>query len=365
MFKNNVTQKYIKWKYSKEGNPLKKILNKYNTLQWDWNIVSKNPNIEIEDFKEYKNLNYVEFLKWNQNVTFNQVKEFIKDSTNIRDNDFILFNLSLYIDMETVRKNLNFPWNMCGLAKNSAISLDIIEKLPEISYHYLVYNNSINEKLKDIPDYGLVDNANWSTVENVKKSKLKWTTYLKSSKHAKELLKEFYEKSTNEQIRGLWLASTNRHMSPETIFKYKELMDNGIFCENPNIDINTIKNNLNIKWDGFHLSSNINLTLEFIKTKPLSFWCIKKLFSNPCLTVEMFDYCEANIRDDICTWCVMGSIWTERLYLDNVCMNRFLYDKDVFLKSIRKDIEKRRECLKNINIFKPLFLLFKNYISYA
>ena len=372
-FSHKVKKQYLKWKYAKSGNPLKKILNKYKKLYWDWNIVSKNPNIDIEDFKEYKNLNYAEFLKFNPNVTIQQVADFLKNPKGASSSDinFILFNISFNTDMDTVKKNLNFPWDMRGLAKNPNINLEVVNLFPNLNNFYLFNNNTINHILFkqnsgfDVTPYNLHLNPFWNNVENIKKYRNNnWTSALIYSKYTNDILNEFYKDSTEEEKSHIWHASRNPFLSAESIFKYKEFMNHPIFCENENITLDIIVNK-DIKWDCFFLSENINLTLDFIKTKPLSSWCIKKLFRNPCLTLEIFEHCEAQIKEDISNWSEMGSIWTERLYLDTLATNRFLYEDSLFKKELKKDIEQRRDAISKLKLFKDIDSVIIKYISYV
>lgn len=132
----NIFEKYIdKWDYqslSKNENLISCILEKYPNLNWDWDCLSRHPNININHLaiNDYVNWDYL------KNICIKTIKEY----PNINWN-FNAISCDSNITIEDIENNPELPWNFRYVSLNPNITIDFVEKnLDKIDWEFISLN---------------------------------------------------------------------------------------------------------------------------------------------------------------------------------------------------------------------------------
>jgi len=273
--------------------------------QWNWEDISLNENIIIENIFMYHHLNwdYKELLK-NPNLTmeiFEQIYSFYDEVTKDYINE-ITYNPNITINIIEKYKNIKWDWDaISNNIKN--LSLEYYKKYIDKWDHKLL---SFHIDFKIFNLYNFMD---WDY------EILSGSRYLDFDIVIKNIHKEWN-----------WShISLNKNLTIEIIDKYKLLnWDWNILSYNYNINIDFVKNNIDKNWNMFYLSANPAITMDDIKNNNLK-WDKNGILLNPNITKEIIekyiDYYGFNIIYD----------------------NQFLYNDKAFEIQIKKDRKKRAD----------------------
>ena len=107
---------------------LEKLILKYPNKDWNWEGISKNPNISIEFIETYtdKPWCWKYGVSDNPNLTMDFIEKFIDKQW-----DWVEISENLNITMEFIEAYPDKDWDWYSISRNPNITMDIIEKNPD------------------------------------------------------------------------------------------------------------------------------------------------------------------------------------------------------------------------------------------
>ena len=228
------SKKYISWEFIK-NNPDK---------PWNYDYVSKNPNITIE------------ILKNNSNIPWNY--KYLSENININWN--------------FITENMDKIWNWDKLSKHPNITIDIIMKTnywlwnweyvsenPNLSWPDVLNNLDLSWKLSTI--YRRFENyITWTFIKNNPNKNWTWHEISRNPNITFDIIKNNPDKEWH-----WWYVSRNPNIKWEDIINNPELQwDWSGLSLNLNITWDIIKNNLDKDWDWDCISRRDDITEEII-----------------------------------------------------------------------------------------------------
>ena len=179
------------------------VINKYSDKPWDWKWISINPNLTMEIINKYSD------KPW--------------DWENISNHE--------NITMEMIEKYPHIPWvwGDYGISNNPNLTMEIIEKYPDKPWCWKIISRNPNITMLIIDKY---PNKPWVWGE--------WGISMNPNITI-EMIEKYPDKDWEWGGFGYWGITTNNNITMEFIKKYPM---------NP--------------WDWGYISSNKNLTIEFL-----------------------------------------------------------------------------------------------------
>lgn len=256
-------------------NKLVEFLNYFKNSNWNYTVLSDNPNITLDYVLSNLDKNWSWYhLSSNKNI--------------VSSPDIII-------------KHSNLPWNIAGLSKNPNIDFDYIFSRPELKWHdnNLCCNPNINIEIVEKIILEKKYKINWLDLS--KNSGIYWrdinrTQYTKnynwwnSSVSINPNITEKIVENNNKYIWSWLELSYNKSLSWDFIIKN---LDNKLtwygISENPNITLDIVKANLNKPWSLHEISKHINIYWNNIISNPFLAWSYRGVSSNPNVTMEIVE----------------------------------------------------------------------------
>lgn len=271
------------------------FIKKHSNLNWNWYTVSKCKSITWEDIKENIELPWnVQGIAENPNITYEIFKRdykkykhilnlYVLNSLKLIDfkdekvYDYIISYESLsenpYLDFTFVEKNNDKDWNWKVLSKNKNITIDFIKKyIHKLNIRKLLKNPALNyDILKFVLETKLYNpEYDFYKIAKNPSFKLSWL--------------DLFNKYSNIDI-DLNEVVKNKNVSWDDIMNSEKLKNQTDIRYNPNVTLEIIESNPQIKWDFYYMSCNSNITWENIKkTLDKYNWSIKVATYNPNVT---------------------------------------------------------------------------------
>lgn len=282
------------------------FIKKYKNVPWNWKLISKHPNITTQDY--FDNIN----LKWSYTDMFKNKNldiDFIKESTNfikISKHDWNVISENQNISMEDILNNENLDWNYDYVSNNPNINSYYASIFLEknISLNFYKLSNHISD-IKFILKH---KNKNWnwnqlSKIVNIKdidkNINLKWNFSCISENLTVtiDFIRKYFHK--NWDFSSL---SRNKNIGVKEIENNLDLPWNWYYItKNTNITIpfvvkyrykfNTIKH-----WK--YISMNVKLDIDEFEENYISNWYWKYLSLNNTITYDFVIKYRNNIYFD-------------------------------------------------------------------
>jgi hypothetical protein len=166
-------------------------------LPWDWEYLTQNENITMDDINNNMNLQWEwEFISNNPNITI----DFIKSHMDLFQSGKVWINISKNpgITFDDYINNKELPWNLNFLSTNPNITLDIILNYKYIKWELcsLCYNPNIT--LKYLSDNVIhMKNSYYFTVLN---NMGNYNTYFNSKLYKKRMTNKLHNTIFDELI---------------------------------------------------------------------------------------------------------------------------------------------------------------------
>ena len=186
-------------------------IKKHPEIQWDYNSLSKNPNITWKFIEE--TINSIEYQKLDKDKKWDF-------KYSLSRNPCITFDI--------VVNNLEYRWGIKSLSENPNITLKIVRDNPELEWDFYSLTKNINIKIKDI-------------IEN----------------------KDIF-KNQKESILGY---TYNPNLNIKDVFEYNKLFKGTTWestCQNPGISIEDIMETPFFPWPLGEMQYNTNFTFKTI-----------------------------------------------------------------------------------------------------
>jgi hypothetical protein len=373
---------------------------------WNWDILSLNPNITPEILDKHHNMpwNY-EFVSQNENITIDYVKNNLDKAWN-----WYYLSANPSIRLQDVIDNPDLPWDYNGLSLNPDITWEIIVNSQELPWNYYLYTRNKNltydivlanpnlpwiwtevpyentipqEIIQRILDFDTVMNnyASYGRSANapsrlikakdpsliIKYPDILWDMY----DLAEKVEWNFIARHVNLDWSWRTISRKNPHITIDIIrdnlhlpWDWWMLCSNSVitfdiikanpdlpwqiqgFTLNPNITIDVIRENLNIPWDWYTLCTNIAITPAIIKENSDLPWQVQGFSQNPNLTAELVIN---NPDNRIISYPLDGGNYEEWDF-DHVSINLFTYDPRVISRLCQELIDIRKEELANLQL---------------
>lgn len=271
----------------KEKNYLIELLNMFPDKDWNWSTLSCNLNLTKEYFLNHQDKNWMRTgLMINHAFNLTWLKEHLNPLTEKELKLYIKLNKN--VSWDEIKEESNKEWFWNKLTKNSWVHWDLIkDHLENADWRYLSQNSTIdlNAVLDKVNwDYlSFNPNLDFDFVEKHDDKNWSWHNLSFHPKLTSEFFKKYAKKSWSQYGLNLtldWNFLKNFKqkdwfgLSMNPTVPVKELLNNDIYdiCENLMIGLSVVKNNPKIPWNFRWLSSNPNITPEFILTFPDKEW---------------------------------------------------------------------------------------------
>lgn len=304
------------------------ILKKFSEKPWNWYIASRSLKISISDIENNLDLGW----NWagvsrNPNLNINFIKKY---KNNL---DWYWISKNSCVKADDIKNNPSLPWDIDSICENPNIDISILEtmldvdRLSDENWKELSINMKISldifEKYINKWNYKFLSRNEKLNISIIEKYPDKcW---------------DFAELSSHPGIKIQHVISLNK---PWNWFD---------LSKNPNICIEIVKKYPSLPWKYNALSRNPSITIEDIENNDKLPWNYKYVSLNPNLTI---DFIEKNLYE--IDWKLLVT-------------NEFLYDDFVYKKNIKIDIEKRKRVVNNeINhlFYKDICGEILNYVGY-
>jgi hypothetical protein len=350
-----MNKEYINFK----TNQLELIFRKYNKkINWNMHSLSSNPNITTEIIEDYPNMGWqwnfqgvsdninidLDFVKNNEDKPWNnfalsknpslaehigqpdtidwvwkyvccnkKVSEGILEQ-NIEKLDWV--SLSYYncnLSWKFIEENINKNWNWDRVSSFPCINIDIVKAYPDIDWNFSVLSKNKSITIKDIKNN---PQLNWDTDMICSNPNLTIEDVLQD----RNLFSNWGNITSNESI------------TQDIIEQYTNLpwdIDSIVIKSGINIDF--VLKYYYLDWDWFLLSSSYSISFTDILNNYKLNWVSYGLAYNPNLTLEVFDNLYYRLKNS-------GQTLSENL---------FLYDIDMYQKSLNEDVNRRKNIVNN------------------
>lgn len=187
-------------------------------------------------------------ISMNPNITWDTIKN---NPTFMWDWDSLSKNPNITWDIIT--KNPEYPWNWYSFCKNPNITLDIVKSYPNVRWDWGAL--SANSAIK------------WNDVNNLD---LSWDYFhLHQNPNMNIQNLEYMDRKLHEEnsIGIIWtVLSSNPSITIHDMRKYKdEAWFWKFLSRNPNITYSIVKENMDLKWNIDGLLGNPNFTVDRVK----------------------------------------------------------------------------------------------------
>lgn len=331
---------YRKYRDATTGNTLLRLLEEFPNANWNYPILSGNPNIPIWYIRDNpdKEWDYSIYASYNPNMT---IEEEEKDSTIWENYKKSLqeSNIYKYNKISSERHIRNY-W----LRKNPNCSWEKAKEMCENKNWYTILQNP---------------NANWENIlEYIRNEELTWNfpwEYVYLNKNIKwENIVEIEEKYN--AYLNFYIISSQSYVNWDIVQKYPEYSwDYSQLSRNVNIKWEIVKNNLDRPWDFYWLSKNPNITWEIVRDNPIHKWCPSNLSENPNITWEIirdnpdYKWSPDNLsRNPNLTFEIIRDNQDFQWDYDILSTNLFLYNNTVCKREYDRDVEKRRRDVQGV-----------------
>lgn len=218
-----------------------------NGVDWNWYNITRNPNITWEIIQSNPNKKWViNAFPLNPNITWETYRDNI-DSQYQYDSTNVAYISDLTIDI--VRSNPSYDWNYVGAITNPNILKDHnllhkIQSMRQIKTTHLKYLSS---------NPGLT----WGFIQNNPLVKWQWKNISCNANITWEIIKSNPQTpwNWNEVIQNpnvTWeIVQNNKHL-----FEFKNIQLCH-FSGNPNLTVDIILNNPDIKWKWLYIGMNL------------------------------------------------------------------------------------------------------------
>ena len=294
---NNANLKW-NWKFisSRSDLLLEHILmNRF--LHWDWEQLSKTLKITIEDVLNNIDLPWdYSSLTLNENIKINDVVKYMKPYVKLcEENNQILWdtvkiipwNFDSYplafnylfgneVKIIEIKQNKILPLNVNFFSNCPAILYSFIKHFPSKVFHYELDKTLLKKFL----------GTNFITIEKIEENPtFPWYPTISVNPN---ITLDYVLKNLNKNW-NLGIVTRNKNISVEDIISNLHHLKNNInMLDWDFISINalleTIENNLELPWKWDLISSNKNLTFDFIRKHFNKPWNIEKINRNKTLT---------------------------------------------------------------------------------
>lgn len=244
---------------------LEKTVKKYPFKPWNWDYLTVNANISIDFIlKTLKNKKF----KWNIKLILknpNATLEIVE--ANFKKVKWCMNKLSrmITVDFHDRHPELEYVWGLGGLSNNPNITPEFVKMYPDKDWDYGLYGLSRNPNMdlefflqNKLSDPSLNPNCSIEMVDHFKAR----LSYPLLSKYINPEIVDHYITKKERKNWNFNTLSINKKLNHEFVEKYiHEDFDWTVI----NIDFESWKNIPDIAkiWKG--LSSNPNITLEFIE----------------------------------------------------------------------------------------------------
>ena len=279
-----------------EENHLMKLLELFPDKEWDYKLLSANPNITWDYIQNHPDKGW-DYAKLSENPSI--TLEIILDNPDLPWH-YDRASANPNITLEDMKNNPNIPWDFSGkVACNPNITWEIVKNNPQIEWSYQLLSKNPNitiDIILDNPDknwnyYYVSRNPNitFRQYVNIPKNHLHYSWYLLDGNNVtwQDIADYPYTKNFYDSI------SASPLITWEDITNHLELKDARCVYANPNITLDIIKNSewltANLTFD---LSINPNLTWSYIQEtygngcRYIFPWLSKNLFNKHPLVYD-------------------------------------------------------------------------------
>lgn len=267
---------YLSNKNKYHFNTLLELIKKYPNENWDWENISRNPNIYLEDVESNPNLNW-KFLSMNPNIKISDI-----ESNPNFEISWLSYNPNL--TMEYIKEHPDLNWNWKVISSNKNLTMDFVNSIPggNSIWNWKAISKNPNITMEDVENnirkpwvYSkLSDNPNL-TVKFIEEH----PKYVKN-----------YLRNTSQGKLDTWESVSiiiNQAFTIEDIENnHKLLFDPFWMPQNPNITLEYIKKYPRVRWHGQTLSFISDLTMDYINENPIEYWTWRAISRHPNISMK-------------------------------------------------------------------------------
>jgi len=308
-----------------------RLVKTFPDINWDWEELSENPNITMEDIQENPDFPWNwRYISQNPNLTL----DFIYKNPS-KDWDWNYVSKNSGITWEDIKNNIDLPWRWNFVSQNPTITSDIVKENPDKYWAHASFYRNPSMKMLNIEYYiGRIPD-DFPSRSNIDIETILFII-LKSESSIRPLMYDF---------------SKNSNLTIDLVKKNMNLPWSWFWIsENSNINIKDIQENPELPWNWRGLSGNPNITIEFIKNNLDKEWGMAYIIQNPNLFVEdiiaiishnwgekEYFLANPNITFDFMQENVNKACWT---FISN---NKLFYDDTVFNREYNKVKTKEKQ----------------------
>ena len=368
--------------------------------QWNWQNLTSNQGITIKDIvnNNYNRYTYYNNFDYRSKHIIKKFKHLKKENINITGNEyyyinhyFHTFNNSYIIDTNNYQLNNN--------SHNNGDNIDNDNNGDNIDNDNIDNDNANNDNIdNDNANNDNIDNDNidndadminerminssyddddmietfWHFNETIKENKnitiqhiiyYNWKLDWNDISQNKYVDINFIEQNINKI--NMYHISSNCNITFEFVLKHIDKnFDWRILSANPVIKLHHIENTLYLPWRWDGISYNPNLTIDFIKKYKNKNWCWRSISYNPGITMKDI---ENNLNFPWVMECILinpnltlefikkyenklftANYRTITIRVHNIFINEFIHDEFVYNKSLNNDIQIKKNSMFNI-----------------
>ena len=284
---------------------------------WDWKLISSNPGIYEDDILEHQDLPWNwNFVLTNPNVSLGFILEEIDDEVTKSDMGNALSS-SKSITVKDIKEHWYIQWNWCLLTSNPSITLDDIEKFPDLPWdpdalsmrraklaNPVIDSNVGCTSIVDRFDFANVKKEHhelfdWNAVSSninltidfvIENPSLPWNYKELSANH---FPRQF--ENVKEMIRN-GVSMCDRHCRETLEQKFQRIILEKVHqtticrsCSSKLITMDFVRKHSEKPWNSIHLSANPNVTMDIVREFDFIEWNYGILTSNPGITIDDID----------------------------------------------------------------------------
>lgn len=259
-------------------NALQKLILENPNAEWDWIELSANLNITPEFYKNNKE------LKWNNMI--------LVTNPNFRDVgfDFIqpfdpqVYSRFLGITEKLLLENLNENWSWTNLSQNPGIKFETILKNLHLPWNWHTLSKTTEiENIINNPQlpwkWEFISNNPNINLEFIKKNIDKKWDWIKLS-YNEVITCDFVLQNHNLPWYFTGLSIKIKGLNRIFIKKYEHKLDWDTLSMNDNLTLSIVLDNMDMPWNWRHVFSTIELKIEDIENNPQIKWDFEFLSLN-------------------------------------------------------------------------------------
>ena len=283
--------------------------------KWNWYAISRNPGIYEDDIEKSLDFPWVwDSTIFNPNLT---PEFYLRHNDKYYDQTLLwsIVSTCKHITIDFVKNNNSLPWDWIRLTSNLSISLEDIERYPDLSWDFVALSNRRSDTSTN--DYVHVQSVNEFDFANVKKEHFELFDWKAISSNInltidfviensnlswdfKELASNYFTKQFNKVKKSI-MDGDNTYIINEQILMTIEQKYQSIIMEklpasrykdlprSKYITVDFIKSHPEIEFDSGHLSSNPNLTMKDVRELSTLKWDYNVLTTNPGISLNDID----------------------------------------------------------------------------